>query len=450
MTDEKKTHYASLKAYCRSQRQSELLEAVIEHGSIGKAAKALDLRNPHTITRAIRRVENHAALQGYSPGHDMTHVVPDTHYIKGTSTLYKQNVKDCPTCEGTGYTKGDNDAFDVDCGECKGSGKVAAGGQQIALQWVKSNAKADDLLNDLRDFAAALGEQLEGEFQPVKLHYTGDALESDLLTVYPLADLHLGMLAWSRETREDYDVAIASDALKLAAEHLIRKTEPTRECIIANIGDFFHFDNDTKLTASGNILDADGRWAKVVDLGVECLLYFIRRALQKHEKVTVINSIGNHDGQSALMLPFILRPYFLNEPRVVIEDAPRMHHYYLFGANLLGFHHGHKTPANRLPMTMVNDMLLNTKINTEEVEFTHWLTGHIHHEKVEYDGCVVESFRALCAKDAYHAGAGYRALRDMQAITYHRKFGEIGRERISYRMIQHYSDLEATKSALSA
>jgi len=406
MKDEERTRLANLKAFCRSERQTELLEAVIEHGSIKKAAKSIGV-HPANIGRAIKRIERTAALQGFSPEHDMTKVAPDTHYIKGTSTLYGEDGKP-------------------------------------RLQWVKTNKKLDDMLQDLRDFAEGLGEGV-APFKPVKKPKLTFA--PDLMTVYPLADLHFGMLAWSKETREDYDLDIARDSIAVAADLLTGNAPASRQAVVANLGDFFHFDNNTYQTTSGNILDADGRWSKVIELGVECLLRFIRLALERHETVKVVNSIGNHDGQSALMLPLILKPYFRNEPRVIIEDTPRLHHYHRFGANLLGFHHGHKTQASRLPMTMVNDCMLNPEVKTEGVEFCHWLTGHIHHETKEYEGILVESFRTLAGKDAYHAGSGYRAGRDIQTITYHKDFGEINRDRVSYKYVQYVSQLQATKES---
>jgi hypothetical protein len=403
-----KATLANLKAFCRSERQTEILDAVIQSGGkIRKAATLLGV-NHSQVSRAIKRIERHAALQGFSPDHDMTKVCPDTHYVKGTSTLYGEDGKP-------------------------------------RLQWVKTNRKLADMLEDVRDFAEALGENVT-PFEPVAAVDKGFT-DDNLLTVYPLADIHFGMLAWSRETREDYDLAIARDAIGIAADVLTSKAPRSRQAIVANLGDFFHFDNNTYQTTSGNILDADGRWSKVIELGVECLLRFIRLALENHETVKVINSIGNHDGQSALMLPLILKPYFRNEPRVIIEDTPRLHHYHKFGANLLGFHHGHKTQPGRLPMTMVNDCMINPEFDSEGVEFCHWLTGHIHHETKEHEGILVESFRTLAAKDAYHAGNGYRAGRDIQTITYHKTFGEINRDRVSYKYIQFLSGLNETKTS---
>jgi hypothetical protein len=66
-----------------------------------------------------------------------------------------------------------------------------------------------------------------------------------------------------------------------------------------------------------------------------------------------------------------------------------------------------------------------------------WLSGHIHHDsKKEYNGVIVESFRTLAARDAWHASMGYKAGRDMKAILMHREFGEIERHVVTVEMLE--------------
>jgi hypothetical protein len=65
-----------------------------------------------------------------------------------------------------------------------------------------------------------------------------------------------------------------------------------------------------------------------------------------------------------------------------------------------------------------------------------WIVGHVHHRDVkEYTGCTVEYMRTLAASDAWHHGSGYRAKRDMQAITYHKIDGEVERATCSLARI---------------
>jgi hypothetical protein len=53
----------------------------------------------------------------------------------------------------------------------------------------------------------------------------------------------------------------------------------------------------------------------------------------------------------------------------------------------------------------------------------------------EYRGGVVEYFRTLAARDAWHAGQGYRAGRDMRLIVMHKDYGEVERHRCDVAML---------------
>jgi len=391
----------SLKQYTRTMRQEQMLELIIQcDGCLKAAADKLGCA-PSTVQASVARIERYAATVKGTRTIDKSEVHAE-HYLKGLSTLV--SIKD--------------------------------GKREPILEWVKTNAKLQDQLDCLREFAEGLAENIE----PVKPSPdVTHATMGDLLTVYPIADLHLGMLAWGEECGDSYDLKIASRALRMAAEVLTAKSEQTTTAIVANLGDFFHFDNDDQRTkASGAVLDGDGRWSKVVRLGVQGLKHFVECALAKHKHVHVINSIGNHDDQTALMLPLILEPHYAREPRVTIESAPRFYHYYEFGKNLLGFHHGHKVKPSALPDIMIADM----REAVGRTKFSHWLTGHVHHEAKEYRTCLVESFRTLAAKDSYHSSHGYNSLRDIQAVTYHREFGECGRNRVSYAMLQAMANPE--------
>ena len=63
-------------------------------------------------------------------------------------------------------------------------------------------------------------------------------------------------------------------------------------------------------------------------------------------------------------------------------------------------------------------------------------SGHVHHQDIkEYRGGVVEYFRTLAARDAWHAGQGYRAGRDMRLIVLHKDHGEVERHRCDVAML---------------
>lgn len=384
-------HYKELMEFCQTDKQRRVLEEVSKGTGITGTAKKLgvDRRN---VQRILRRIEKLAKDGGHQP-----------------------HMEVVGACNQIDYDE-------------EGNGVVKRTWQRVKKNQDKS---------DLREFVDSLLNEVTGESPVVPKYPAPDIVESDLMTVYPIVDHHLGMLSWRKETGEDYDYKIAEGLLCRGIDQLVAAAPASEIGIVANLGDFFHFDNDEKRTRrSGNTLDGDTRWAKIVRVGVGCLKYAISQALLKHPIVRVINSVGNHDEQTALMLPIILEAYYDNNPRVEIDVEPRNHHYYRFGNNLLGFHHGHTTKMEKLPYVMMAD---RTDMST--VPFRHWLTGHIHHQSAkDIGGCLIESFRTLAARDAWHANEGYRSLRDMQSITYHREYGEIGRNRASLRMIEDEVD----------
>jgi hypothetical protein len=317
----------------------------------------------------------------------MTHVVPDGFSVKGVSTYY----------DAEGKPRG---------------------------QWVKSRADETAMLDRLTDLVSGLAEAVDGKFKatPAPAEVT-----DDLLTVYPLGDPHIGMYAWGEQSGEDFDLDVAERDLRGAMVRLVASSPPSRQCIILNLGDYFHGDSPNNMTArSGNTLDIDTRWEKVMRVGARLMFWLVEHALTKHETVIVRNVQGNHDDTSSFALSLVLDAYFRNEPRVQIETSPKPFWYYRFGKVLIGATHGHSVKQADLPNIMAADRAADWGETTQR----HWYTGHIHHKDAkEFYGVMCESFRTLAASDAWHHASGYRSGRDMCAIVHHREWGEVERHR---------------------
>lgn len=366
-------------------REREILSAIQAEGGFRKAERKLGI-STGCASKAKTRVERRAALRGYSPDHGYKHAVPSTHYAKGVSTYY----------------------------DAEGN---------VKAQWVKSNAKAQAITEVAEEIVSALA--LEAE-RPKRKIAAPKRVDADLLTIYPIADHHFGLYAWSAETlADDYDVDIARDVLRDTMAALIARSPSSETALITNLGDFFHCDNTKNQTeASGHVLDVDSRWARVTRLGCALLVSCIEMALEKHSSIRVINECGNHDSKLSYVLSLYLDGYYRNEPRVEVDLSPANVHYHRFGANLIGTHHGDKIKPAELPGVMAVDR----REDWAEVEHCHWLTGHIHHQTAkDFNGAYVESFRTLQPGDAYSAGMGYRSPRSLVSITKHRLDGEVGR-----------------------
>lgn len=365
-------------------RQQEIARLVNELGNPSAAAKKLGVDRRY-ISRAIESMRSKAMVQGVAPEYDLTHPIADTQYLKGSSTLY------------------DNDG-------------------NLRLQWIKTNAKVEKLEAVAKMIVDELGDRVAVK---KNIPRPKGKLSPDLLTVYPIGDAHLGLYCWHEDSEESWDVRTGEDIIRAAFDRLTEQAPPSDYALIANVGDLFHADNSQNRTErSGASLDVDSRWHHIVRVGVRSMIYAIDRALEAHKHVTVINEIGNHDERTSYMLSLALERHYAKNDRCTIDVSPLPYHRYRFGKNLIGVHHGHLMNADTLYRVMAEDWAEDWG----ETIYRMWITGHIHHKTVkEIGSMVIESFRTLIPKDAYHTGMGYRSGRDIQAITIHRSFGEWSR-----------------------
>lgn len=301
---------------------------------------------------------------------------------------------------------------------------VGADGR-LKQQWVKTQAHEPDAAERI---AQAL-ERIEGRVLPsVDLAPAPDldALDEDLLAVYPLGDPHVGLLAWGRESGENFDLAIAEDLMVRAVRDLVRRGPACAGALIVNLGDYFHFDNDAQHTTRGDhALDVDGRTSRVLETGLRIFVAMIDAALERHAFVIVDNVAGNHDRYTSIMLAIALRAHYRNESRVEIPVDPAMRHYFTHGRVLIGTTHGDQTKAESLGAIMAAEKPELWGRSSHR----HWLCGHVHHTTAkEVHGVTVETFRTLAARDSWHAAHGYLSGRDLRRIVYHREWGEVSRE----------------------
>lgn len=365
----------------------EIIAALQAAGSYRKAAKTLDI-NERTMARRLAGIRR----KGYSPEHDYTHPVPDGYRVKGVSTYYDKD------------------------------GKPAG-------QWVKSQIDAERQQEIMEAARAAFCEELpQLPRRQAKGEYT-----SNLHTVYPFGDPHVGMYSWADETGADWDVQIAERVHCGAMDALVQAAPTSDTATIIDLGDMLHYDSMAAITPrSGNNLDADGRYAKIVAVTIKIMRQCIESALTKHRKVRVICIPGNHDETGALWLSAALAHIYGNESRVSVDTQPSLFAYFEFGKNLVGVHHGHTCKMPQLAAVMAADRAEAWG----RASHRYWYTGHIHTQTVlELPGCVVESFNTLAPNDAYATSGGWRSRQNMKAIVLHKEFGEVARHTVNPGMM---------------
>lgn len=371
-----------------TQTQKAAIDAVMTHGSCRAAARVTG-EHKSTISGAIQRAKERAALQGWSPDHDMTHTAPSPFVVKGVSTMYD------------------------------GEGNLRA-------QWVKTKLDEEMMEQRMRLFVQELVDSVVPKVSTVKPpRKTG---YHDIMVGYPLGDHHFGMLAWGRETGNDYDLEHAKDSLANAIDHLIAMSPPSETALFCNLGDFLHTDNRTNRTPqSGHQLDVDSRFAKIIRVAAYSVAYAIERLLEKHHTVKVVNVAGNHDPDSTSWVSLVLEAYFRKEPRIIVDKSPAKIQFHQFGSNMIGMTHGDTMKLQQLAGVMAS---YQPKMWGETTHRYAW-TGHVHHSQTvfskENHGVRAESFGVLGPLDAYGASVGHLAQREMHAIVYRKEGGEQGR-----------------------
>lgn len=370
----------------------KIVELAIAGLSNQQVADELGIKKS-TVSGDLTRARQTAAKRGYAPDNDMTHPTADGFFVKGVSTLYNED------------------------------GAVKA-------QWVKTDIDKQTFIEDIKELIQGLVEELP-QFKSTP--YDKSYYSADLMAVYPLGDPHIGMLALKDEAGEDWNLKTAQSVFCGVFDRLVKTAPNCSQAVIVNLGDYFHYDNASKVTERNrHALDTDGTYLEMADTGLKIMIQMIRSALNHHRSVKVLTAIGNHDDTGAMFLQAALKHMFELDERVEIVTTSDVFQYVRHGKCFFGTHHGHTAKADKLPLIMATDK----PKDWGECQYRYWYTGHIHHDsKKEYSGCTVESFRTLAAKDSYAYSGGYRAGQDSKAIVLHKEFGEVERHTINIAQV---------------
>ena len=377
--------------YC-TPRQREVLEAIERLGSARAASAELGI-NIGGASETYTAVKRKAAKFGYAPDHDFTRPVPDGYIAKGVSTYYNAE------------------------------GKPAG-------QWVKASLSHEALVDAMREAV----EGFKDEIPPVVSIVAPAASEEHLCNLYTFTDYHLGMLAWHKEGGSDWNISIAERTIIAALQQMIEQSPKAHTAVVNIQGDFLHTDGKTPVTpASKHVLDADSRFPKIRKSAIRVIRSMVAMSLLRHQDVHLVIAEGNHDEESAGWLSDLFAVHYEEEPRVTVNDSVLPFYVLEWGSTMLGIHHGHKVKNESLPLLFAAQFPQEWGRTTRrEIH-----CGHRHHrDEKEYNGVTVVQHPTLAARDAYAARGGWIADRAAWAITYHKKYGAVGRVMITTEMLE--------------
>lgn len=376
--------------YCITDRQREVLQAVIDTGGQRSAAKKLGVAKSR-VDDVVRTAKKRAELAGVCPDKDLYYPQPQSLMVTGTSTLQRSPAGN--------------------------------------LQWIKTSAKQDAFIELVKDTVEALKEDLP-HYLP--LHCDGGGNEH-LLNLYVITDFHLGMYAWGEETGHDWNLTIAENLLVNWFAAAVSHAPMSETAILCNLGDFLHWDGIEAVTPQHrHLLDADTRFQKLVRVAIRVIRKVINMLLKKHNHVHVLMADANHDPASGAWLRELLASVYQDEPRITVDTSADTYYCYEHGNTSLFFHHGHKRGMSDVDRVFVGKY--RQVFGRTKYAYAH--LGHLHSNEVkESQLMTVERHRTLAAADAYAAKGGWISGRDAKVITYHKEFGEVGRVIINPEMV---------------
>lgn len=378
--------YANYEEFCETDQELKLIKLLAAGNSQKKAAGILGI-NRGVVSRIFKKIGTRSKVAGNLMG-DFDAPVKDPLVIDGISAFYNLQTGD------------------------------------MTRAWVKTKVDKNRQIELLKEsFEATLQN-----YDPLKKIKMPKRCSKDTMPVIPIGDPHIGMYAWKQETGEDFDCDIAERDLRAAMAYQIERTPPSETCLILNLGDFFHADNQNNRTAkAGNALDVDGRWSRVLQIGLTLMIDCIEMALHKHKNVIVKNNIGNHDDHTSQVLSICLMHTFKNNKRVQVANPADPFFALEFGANAVFSTHSHMVKPKQMQGVISNFYPEIWGRTTHRVAFL----GHWHHEqRFEENGLMVEIFNTLASSDAWHHASGYRSNRNLKTIILDRHEGEV--ERFTY------------------
>ncbi|MFU1599209.1 hypothetical protein ACM257_17660 [Alteromonas macleodii] len=340
--------------------------------------------------RVVQRRVKNLKDSGFDPANDRDYNNPENQLVSGYSTLVRHKHKDDSS-----------------------TGRV--------MEWVKTNVHISKQV----ETAGAIVESMIEEIKPLPvIPFKNTVATTDQFTVIPIGDPHIGLMTWSKEVGEDWDIKIADRVYRKVFKRLLSNLPDTEECILVNTGDFFHADNiQGETSRSKHKLDLDGRHGKWLDAGFVVIRMFIDACLRKYKKVEFINVPGNHDDILGRAIGSYVWQLYRDNPRIEVQKGDSPFQYVKRGKVLLGFAHGHTCKLSSLPGKMADDQFKLWGKTT----YRHWITGHVHHNSwtqfKEHPGCKVETVGIIPPKDAYAHGGAYGAARGIQGIIFDKKIG---------------------------
>jgi len=368
-----------LKDYA-TDRQKEVIDAVIEMGTQAAAARKLGVVN-NAVFEAVQAVKKKAARAGYAEGH--WNFGAPAGYTVGKVTRQIRNEDGTFSWPRFSPTSECPEALLARCEE------------------------------RLKDFP---------RFKAVKPPAPATAPLTNFLGLF---DLHIGEKISADDPAGRWDIAIAKRTIISSVSHAISVAPKAKRLVLCFGGDAMHYDGVSPVTpTSKHVLHSDGDFDDMVDATLDVAVAAIDIALLNYDEVHLIWATGNHDLSTSRMLRKMFGRLYADEPRLHVVQS-RLDFYALrFGKVMIGVHHGHGAKLTELAgkfAAMFREMW-------GQAVYAYAHAGHMHHiHEKERDGLLATQHPSLAPSDDYALSKGLVSRRGCLMVTYHDEYGEVSR-----------------------
>lgn len=312
--------------------------------------------------------------------------------------------------------------------------KLGVGIENIPDGWLKSKEASIRFKNpaykpkeetDFKELGERILEEVKKHSPKYKKIDRTPSKEGHCLVIDP-ADIHIGKLASSFETGEEYNNQIAVNRVLDGVEGILRKSSGFNIDKIVLIGgnDVLHIDTPKRTTTSGTPQDTDGMWYDNFLIAKQLYVDVIEMLLPVADVHFVFNP-SNHDYTNGFFLADVIKTWFKNSTNVTFDCSIAHRKYYQYHNNLIGTTHGDGAKFQDLPLLMAQESKEFWSATDHRYVYVH----HIHHKQSkDFAGVTVESLRSPSGTDSWHHRNGFQhAPKAIEGFVHHKQHGQIAR-----------------------
>ena len=301
----------------------------------------------------------------------------------------------------------------------------------VGMAWNKDKAWSIQFRPSAND-GPTFDEMLRDHIHDVKNHtFKYEKIEREnytdgcLLVVDP-ADIHIGKLASSFETGEEYNNQIAVQRVRDGVDGILQKSAGFNiDKVVLVVGnDILHIDTPKRTTTAGTPQDTDGMWYNNFLIAKKLYVEIIDKLMLLAD-VHIMYNPSNHDYSNGFFLADAIKTWYRNCENVTFDVSISHRKYYQYGNSLIGTTHGDGAKQADLPLLMAQEASEEWSQTKHRYVYMH----HVHHKIAkDYIGVTVEALRSPSGTDSWHHRNGYQhAPKAVEGFIHSKDNGQIAR-----------------------